>query len=954
MYTNHPSIDLKYLDHVGARPRDARHLSVSTVQACDAMVLLLGFDLGSRTHDKLMAYTEAEYHAAVDDGMDILPYWLPPDATFTDRIQPRLDQPSATVQRWNIERQLNFRAEIKNNSARGRHLFSRVEQTLTSPAALARQIGIDLDEWLAKYAQPKRIPSSQSVFVDRRDEYQALKARILDQRVSVVTGPFGVGKSSLIELLSADPQVQVRYPEGLINLRVPRELLFSNSEPQDERSYVRLEQLLTESVSLGSRAVIWARIEMISGPAVSDELSRVSQSDAFYDFAARLFSRLVKAHNSTLAFVFEVTELPLRRALLHQLHLAPDKASVELSRLQPSDALTLFRQLGGVVDGCNTCDRLAQALVVAVDRTPVLVELSAGSARGAVDHDARHDLMRHWGAVLSSTSQADRAYTTVAAAIGTIQDGVERRLLTAAAILLPSPFPFLQEPIAEMVPGSGSGATVKRKLTHLVQRGFLHSANPTNQAPGTSRYLIHPLVALYVRRLAAVDEMTEMANMQDAAWSWFDTALNARLDEDSYEAWYHFESDEWQFLVFNWIHLLFARSSKEGLEGLIRLYLKAHWWWGYYIPFVFCDYLAAVGSHLASRDETPVAVDNAVSQVQVLHLAYPRLGEFRREPFRDGDAWKNVQIALEELARLLNIPPYDTDPHPKETLPLSETRRDIEELLHVFLAHCERFGRPARVFDSARIRRIAGHYRIAIRIASSPPRDNWNIAWFKYEAADFWAEVADVAGNESVRQTAANRSKRFCDQAWQSARRCAHWDTLTLISRLPENLDFEVLSLIERTRAQPVLQPVGDPGQHLARSIHYARCFQIWPSHGPDEYTTNLYEAHCWTASRLLEELAGSEEPQDRVLALAMVDTLTSFFEVDGAPARETLSLVASPSFSRQALIDQLFPCGPPPDDLRQQDDSARRSVERFHQETREAIQRAEARYPELIRLPGP
>jgi len=903
-----------------------------------------------------MAYTEAEYHAAVADGMDILPYWLPPDATFTDRNQPLSDRPSATVQRWNIERQLNFRAEIKNSRARSRHLFPspRVEQALTSPPALARQVRIDLDEWLTKYAQPKRIPSSQSVFVDRRDEYQALKARILDHRVTLVTGPFGVGKSSLIELLSGDPQIQNRYPEGLINLRVPRELLFSNSEPRDDRSYARLEQLLTESVSLDSRAVIWARIEVISGSDINDTLSRMAQSDALYDLAALQFSRLVKAHDSTLAFVFEVTEPPLRHALLHQLHLAADKADIELDRLQPADALTLFRQLGGVVDGCNTCDRLAQALVVAVDRTPVLVEISAGSAREALDHDARHDLLRHWGTVLSNTSQVDRAYTTVAAATGTIQDDVERRLLTAAAILLPSPFPFLQEPIAEMVSGSGSGATVKRKLTHLVQRGFLHGANSTNHVPSTPRYSIHPLVALYVRRLAAVDKTTEMANMRDAAWAWFDAALNAKLDEDSYESWYHFESDEWQFLVFNWIHLLSARSSEEGLEGLVRLYLKAHWWWGYYIPFVFCDYLAAVGSHLVSRDETPAVLDDAVSHLHVLHLAYPRLGNFRHEPFRDSDAWKNVQIALEALARLLNIPLGDTDAGYEETLPVSETRRDIEELLHVFLAHCERFGRPSRVLESARIRRIAGHYRIATRIASSPPRDNWNVAWFKYEAAEFWAEVAEVAGTEGARQTAAHRSKRLCDQSWRSARRCARWDALTLISRSPENLDFEVLSLIERTLAQPVLEPLGDAGQHLARAVHYARCFQIWPSHGPDEYTANLYEAHCWTASQLLEELAGSRESSGRAMALAMVDTLTRFFEVDGTPARETLSLIGSPSFSRQTLIDELFPCGPPPDDLRRQDDNARRSVERFHRETREAIRRAETRYPELIRLPGP
>lgn len=382
-------------------------------------------------------------------------------------------------------------------------------------------------------------------------------------------------------------------------------------------------------------------------------------------------------------------------------------------------------------------------------------------------------------------------------------------------------------------------------------------------------------------------DASERSALRREAWRWFDRELFAVLEGSSYGALYALEQRDWQPLLFEWIHLMTFLDPHEAAMGLARMYLKALWWWGCYLPFDRCDELVELGARVVELgDSAATELDRVVGAIERLHRSFSREGlrflAGGEEPTGERESWEEARAALREIADGTAVggvalcegaSSVSGSPAGESGSGRLPAARQVTMLVNVFLAHCIRGSAgPAGMGEEA-LEELSGLYETAISMAVDDD-DAWDRAWFEYELADALADraasgrTADAAAREGWRQ----RARELLAGAHAYVDDCGR-DSV-------DDLDFELAANVERVEADLAW----GEGRRLnavelhARAVHYAHAFQVWPDSGPDLYTATFYREQQYRLAKRIAELATADEGRtDAHEALLAIDRVAAF-----------------------------------------------------------------------------
>lgn len=940
----------------------AQALSLELLDSSHVVVLLLGAGLGSRVPEDAMSYTEVEYRHARAVTMPVLPFELDPNAEGLRAPAPipAGTHPESAV--WDRARQAAFRNEVVKAST-----LPSAGQLFKRPDELAAEVAKALRHWLELEAKPLRTAHGEP-FINHGRPYQSLRRRVLQHENSVVKGPPGTGKSTLVAALEQDPDVRHSFGMPILQERVSRRLGSPLAAAEDFRNRVEIAQedargTVLDSIGNPGRNVLLAvHLESIWSPPSANSETRAQETREDERWLRSFVQNCLPPANGVTT-VFEAVGDRPAEVVASALGLSARSAIIPVTELAEDDGIALLRVEGALTEGCATCDALGRRVVLLMGATPPLLRLAAvgvrkkaGDARDAANCESRHQVLRISEQELEELPTDDRAYETVRREIDSLSPS-ERRVLEAASVLPRKPFTFSTDVLDRVAfyeadeRGSGDHShSTSECAEELVGRGFLErgkerdSGLSDDQMP---RFMILPLVSSYVQHSLEDSDAgpAHLREMNERAGRWYDDAINSLLEGSSYEGWYQLENGSSQSLFVGWLQLLSERAPLQAAEELIRLYFKALWWWGCRTPFKLCDLLADVGWSLKRHRSQPPPAGRAGPHVVVealdrLHKYYPREGQFRRA-HTDADRrdWHRVDRALRDLADQLSIPTeanaawlesWDAE--------LDESRRtkrrEIAQLLHAFLAHAHRGARAEIDEDAAAA--IAGHYAVATSIAREG-HDDWNQAWFWYELGDTWLAVRNLRKASACARVARYHAKKIAES--------------------PENLDFEILANIDRLTGDIIWRTHSEAAtqafEHWCCAVHYALCFQLWP-HEPDLYTAQLYDEQRWLAAGRLMECVGVDDGRSPRLRAAG-DRIAKFF---GRDPQELLTHVyeafkGDDSRDRLAMSAAIFPVGLPIAALGKQDRLSRSEIRRFTFQARTTIRDIEAREPDLVALPA-
>jgi hypothetical protein len=369
--------------------------------------------------------------------------------------------------------------------------------------------------------------------------------------------------------------------------------------------------------------------------------------------------------------------------------------------------------------------------------------------------------------------------------------------------------------------------------------------------------------------------------------------------------------------VSSWLYHLAHIDSLDPADArfkLLRFYLDAFWWWGYYEPFPFCDVLIHSWERVvvpAHRSDEHVRF---LRYLRLLHARYPRGWE------KAGTDMGAVDEALTGLATLAGLDPGTplTSYGSKD-----EEHLHVHALLHLFFAHCALYRSsvvpiPDNDFDDAK-----AHYETAyaafvrVRESCHSHADEWNEAWTLYELADLHASHHQF-----------DAAAEYCDRA--QAREYERVEEAAIRHEADpdeekEHVLDELLADIARVRAD-VAQRRGDiehEARQRAQAVFHAYASQVRPPQatpceekpgryegGPDAYTTSFYEEMRERAVNRIVELHQKGRAGD---ARMVAEQLASFW--DGTRSKraerelaETLARFADGCPPSAELMKRLFP----------------------------------------------
>lgn len=626
--------------------------------------------------------------------------------------------------------------------------------------------------------------------------------------------------------------------------------------------------------------------------------------------------------------VVETTDPLIEKALQRELSVPPSRVVV-LPDFEPEHGMAILRSMGAlcpidVIHGygelCPDCSVLARRLCAHLSDRPILLAVAGGFLKPC------SQTTRHKELVAVETRISDEAglgpeYLTIKTAFGHLTR-TQREILVLSSMLLTKPYPLPVAMLSFLRSGAsleeweGAGGGFRRgeiektiaDLEALEARRLVEPAPPVIGAPTsvdkTGDYptpkpglSVHPLVAMVVKRIAA-DEPAwgtdRLKDLQAAAIEYCDGKLQHMFDEASYVSWYSLERAETQEHILTWLFLTtndFDRTDdvRSLLEVVVRLYLQAHWWWGLYISFELCSRVIdvldrraralpsdpyAMSDTALERRRRIVAVSDALS---AFDRAFPKEGNIIT-PIPDRERvtrWLEVRRQIVALASALELPlANSTDGPPAEEL--TDTRAEIAQYLHVFMAHALVRGSREQPVPRATLSEAERHYRTAFDLAGSEtPPDWWNQMFYSAECGAAWLEGGCPA---EARQWATEEVADLHD-----------------LNEGSENIDFEARSLIERV--------IGDAawleGHHrqaftrYIRAVYYALCFQSHP-HPADPYTGCFLMEQEWRLAVHLRELVGlvAEGEVPRTTLDPVVTDLCRAFGSDDAEVRVVIDQV--------------------------------------------------------------
>ena len=266
-------------------------------------------------------------------------------------------------------------------------------------------------------------------------------------------------------------------------------------------------------------------------------------------------------------------------------------------------------------------------------------------------------------------------------------------------------------------------------------------------------------------------------------------------DETSYKSWFLYEKPAFRALERDWLyHLnrLTGSYRQAGRIGIARIFLDTFWWWGYYIPFPFCEQILADWSGVTSGD----GEDRAWGvQLRTVYDSYPKGWRKADVP---AEQWTKVRLALGYL--------WDRGGFGQAQLDDPEMRH-IRGTLDFFLADAARYVDPSDQEADERLKDAADQFD------ANANNDEWNLAWVEFYRADLAV------------------SREQADLATSLAKESAE--------RHPDLDDDELLANLHRVcaDAQWLRRAPGAALDAAARAVAHAYKFQVKAKTGQDEYT---------------------------------------------------------------------------------------------------------------------
>jgi hypothetical protein len=951
---------------------DASVLSAEKVRTCDLVVLLIGRELGSRAANG-ESYTEQEIRTAQHAGIPVISFMLDKGAEGLGRRGPAGPGPGDR-EWWDRERERQFRDGMGTRST----IVGQPAVSLRDPAGLAGETAKVLREWLNLHARPHALRATRPdlAFVDRDEPYRLLKERVLQGMTSVISGFYGAGKKTLTEALYADHDVARLYAtpgiELSVDLSVPtsvaqflkdaeKALVDIGGQPPGSRQLlvVTMSSVLDQGTQPGNGHPGGA-------PGAGQNGGEPDGSWPVEEFIReRLKGDGPLATRPTV--IFRVPEVRAAGQIRRYLELGP-QSHIQVPALAPRSALDLLTVRGRLHDQCPVCARYGPGAAAAAGGWPTLLVSCALSFDEQATRDEQHEYLQRAGQAFSQQlSRRDQMYRTFQRQVSLLPETAQD-VLDAAGVLLPRPF-TLPEDLIQATCGLPAEQT-PAALDALAARGYMERA--ANDEDGGRVFTTHPFFWIFLRQrheqqAAEAAAAARTPEFRADALGWLGEQMNETFDNDlSYSGWFELEKPESQSLIANWVYqLAHADDRLRAAEELTRIFLKAHWWWGYYVPFGFCDLLIELGDKAVGW--SPHAVSDELravtGELRVINDTYPRMAQFDDPPAPAAarTAWAQTQKALRSIAGELGVP-VDGDlaavrrwaGDEAEDEDRVQTRLDIAKLLHAFLADCEQcFHGETSLTDQA-IRRIERHFDLALAITRAQD-DSWNQPWFYSELAD-----ALLAAAPAVRRGQKDAPKRTEAGCLKKARSCA--DRALRLARKrgeadEDELDFEVISICERLLGDCDLM-AGSPDAaagHYARAVHYAHCFEVCPDHQPDHYTWMFEREQWWRVTSVALDLADAGDDDG---LRTLTGGITAFLGTDPRAALRQVTRAASAGRRRgeksAVLLSGLFAPYylPLPEDLDRRDEPARRNIELFRMQAKAMIRSAEQRHPDLVRLP--
>jgi hypothetical protein len=348
-------------------------------------------------------------------------------------------------------------------------------------------------------------------------------------------------------------------------------------------------------------------------------------------------------------------------------------------------------------------------------------------------------------------------------------------------------------------------------------------------------------------------------------------AKEAEEDDTSYESWLRYERPEFQNLERDWLYHLSSLTGSQrqkGRIGIARIFLDAFWWWGYYIPFAFCEEILADWASATSGDAEDRGWGAAL---RTLNDRYPK-------------GWKKSDVPAQQWTEVRRALRYIWVRGGFDETPLAKREmRHIRGILDFFLADAARYVDPADREADKRLDDAAEQF--------TANEDEWNLAWVELYRADL------AVSREQAEQAISLAKKSAADH--------------------PDLDDHELLANLHRVCAD-ALWLREDPAAALdayARAVLHAYWFQV--KIHPDDYTDAFQREMIDRSIDRLAAWHADDQDQAHAALRSACTRIRAFFgpywrEVGaGPPAGEPDVVRALDENRRGDLAAALFPASP-------------------------------------------
>lgn len=959
--------EFHFMEEAPGSTHSAEQKCAERVRRSDLLVVLVGEGIGTVIPGWKITYTELEVSVAESEGIPWMWFEVRIDGDGRGPDTPSHAKRGFDARKLDdLMRRLNRRSSPKK---------PRTGEPERSPDELARSVVDAVRAWLREESKPRIIPVSPDSrvaatrFIDREQAYQKLRKSVMSHAHTVVAGSPGTGKTLLTTALSSDAllaqthgpivraSVEERGASSLTVAQAAYSVLYREVHGDD-----------AELAPLGGEAELLAAVENLAESLPTKPVVIFDITQLWWDTAvgrpgaelaaqrepARLVGEGIERIPRSVGVIVEVADPPVQRVLEDELRVHAD-ALVVLEDLEANDGVALLRSMGALcpldeTSGriCDSCEHLGRGLSEHLGKSPLLLAVAGGFLRQFKGARLHEELGKVEDQVRSSV-EADREYVTIKNAFEHLSSE-EQDLLVVASLLLMKPYPLNPDLLAFLrsgasvsewmeqhprVDGRSPSATHSaegRLLRSLEERRVIEAApsllgrgRPDGYAGtldgGAPLHAIHPKVAFLVQRLAreAGDRYgpSFLASTQARAAEYCDQSLQGDLDDEAYATWYVLELPETQLRILSWLYLTLnsltaTADSQQLLKRITRFYLKAHWWWGFYLPFALCDHIVDVIDRYAQMlhsTRTPAAAREIMEHAASLrefNKSYPKEALFRRPSGNHErlQRWRTVAEKAQELASQLGVEVGLPEARGSESRPfvgllgyprdegagvLTEGADDdagdggqaaadeelaidseITQYLHVFLAHALANRNGGAVMGKELVGQIEAHYQLAIDLAVEE-KDWWNVLFYQAELGTF---LVRAGLGERARELAPDSAPDDYEER-----------------EGPDSIDFEVRTIIERVHGDAAVLG-GDwrtATDRYLRALYCAASFQEYPEEC-DPYTGCFLSEHMWRfAGLLLRLFEGTTEPvADRA------DILSDLCDVLEADAEKLLALLES------------------------------------------------------------